>query len=50
MSVLHHGFVELSVSFNQNSLRYPDAWEGTMEYCRMKPVLLQAWSPLPKVP
>src|SRR5258707_3665625 len=46
MNVLHHGFVELSVSFNQNSPRYPDGWEGTMEYCRKKDVLLQAWSPL----
>ena len=46
MNVLHHGFVELSVSFNQNSPRYPDGWEGTMEYCRMKHILLQAWSPL----
>jgi predicted oxidoreductase len=46
MSLLHHGFVELSVSFNQNSPRYPDGWEGTMEYCRIKHVLLQAWSPL----
>jgi hypothetical protein len=29
MNVLHHGLVELSVSFNQNSPRYPDGWEGT---------------------
>ena len=34
MSLLHHGFVEVSISFNQNSPRYPDGWEGTMEYCR----------------
>ena len=46
MSLLHHGFAEVSVSFNQSSPRYPDGWEGTMEYCRMKGVLLQAWSPL----
>ena len=46
MSLLHHGFAEVSVSFNQNSPRYPDGWEGTMEYCRKKDVLLQAWSPL----
>ena len=45
MSLLHHGFAEVSISFNQNSPRYPDGWEGTMEYCRMKSVLLQAWSP-----
>ena len=46
MSLLHHGFVEVGISFNQSSPRYPDGWEGTMEYCRMKSVLLQAWSPL----
>ncbi len=46
MSLLHHGFAELGISFNQNSPRYPDGWEGTMEYCRTKRVLLQAWSPL----
>jgi len=46
MSLLHQGFAEVSISFNQNSPRYPDGWEGTMEYCRMKDVLLQAWSPL----
>jgi predicted oxidoreductase len=46
MNLLHHGFVEVSISFNQNSPRYPDGWEGTMEYCRMNRILLQAWSPL----
>jgi predicted oxidoreductase len=46
MNLLHHGFVEVSISFNQNSPRYPDGWEGTMEYCRLKNVSLQAWSPL----
>ncbi|HEY5707754.1 MAG TPA: aldo/keto reductase [Terrimicrobiaceae bacterium] len=46
MSLLHNGFAEASISFNQSSPGYPDGWEGTMEYCRMKGVLLQAWSPL----
>jgi len=46
MSLLHYGFAEIGISFNQSSPRYPDGWEGTMEYCRMKDVLLQAWSPL----
>jgi predicted oxidoreductase len=27
MSLLHHGFAEVSVSFNQNSPRYPDGWD-----------------------
>jgi predicted oxidoreductase len=46
MNLLHHGFAEAGISFNQNSPRYPDGWEGTLEYCRMHGVLLQAWSPL----
>jgi predicted oxidoreductase len=46
MNLLHHGFVEVGISFNQSSPRYPDGWEGTMEYCRMNGVFLQAWSPL----
>jgi predicted oxidoreductase len=46
MNLLHHGFVEVGISFNQSSPRYPDGWEGAMEYCRLKGVLLQAWSPL----
>ncbi len=46
LSLLHSGFVENGISFNQHSPQYPDGWEGTMEYCRMKNVALQAWSPL----
>jgi predicted oxidoreductase len=46
MNLLHHGFVEVGISFNQDSPRYPDGWEGTMEYCRLQGVQLQAWSPL----
>lgn len=46
MSLLHHGFAEVSISFNQASPGYPDGWEGVLEYCRLKGVGLQAWSPL----
>lgn len=46
MSLLHHGFAEVGISFNQGSPRYPDGWEGTLEYARMHQVVLQAWSPL----
>ncbi len=46
LSLLHSGFVENGISFNQHAPQYPDGWEGTMEYCRMKNVTLQAWSPL----
>lgn len=46
MNVLHHGFAEAAISFNQRSAGYPDGWEGVVEYCRTEGVLLQAWSPL----
>jgi predicted oxidoreductase len=46
MSLLHHGFAEVGISFNQESPGYPDGWEGVIEYCRLKGVSLQAWSPL----
>ncbi len=46
MNVLHHGFAEAGISFNQRAPGYPDGWEGVLEYCRLKGVLLQAWSPL----
>jgi predicted oxidoreductase len=46
MSLLHHGFAETGISFNQRAPGYPDGWEGVLEYCRLKGVLLQAWSPL----
>ena len=46
LSLLHNGFVEAGISFNQRVPQYPDGWEGTMEYCRMKGVSIQAWSPL----
>ena len=46
MNLLHHGFAEAGISFNQASPGYPDGWEGVLEYCRLKGVSLQAWSPL----
>jgi len=46
MSLLHNGFAEVGISFNQASPGYPDGWEGVLEYCRLKGVGLQSWSPL----
>jgi predicted oxidoreductase len=48
MSLLHHDFAEVGISFNQNAADYPQGWEGVLEYCRLKGVALQAWSPLDK--
>lgn len=46
MSLLHHDFAEVGISFNQRAPGYPDGWEGVLEYCRLHGVSLQAWSPL----
>ena len=46
LSLLHHGFLEAGISFNQHAPQYPDGWEGTVEYCRLHHVAMQAWSPL----
>lgn len=46
MNLLHSGFAEATISFNQAAPGYPDGWEGVVEYCRLKGVSLQAWSPL----
>lgn len=48
MSLLHHDFAEAGISFNQKTPDYPQGWEGVLEYCRLKGVTLQAWSPLDK--
>jgi predicted oxidoreductase len=46
MNLLHHGFAEAHICFNQRSDRYPDGWEGLLEHCRERGFLLQAWRPL----
>ena len=46
MNLLHHGFAEVGVSFNQDVPNYPHGWEGVVEYCRLRGVTLQAWRPL----
>lgn len=46
MSLLHSGFAEVGISFNQSAPRYPNGWEGTVEYCRQHRVVMQAWSPV----
>jgi len=48
MNLLHHGFAEAHICFNQRSAMYPDGWEGVLEYCQEQGVLLQAWRPLAK--
>ena len=46
MNLLHSGFAEVCISFNQRPAAYPNGWEGVLEYCRLNKVRLQAWSPL----
>ena len=46
MHLLHSGFAEATISFNQAAPAYPDGWDGVLEYARLKGVSLQAWRPL----
>lgn len=46
MNLLHSGFAEATISFNQAAPAYPNGWEGVLEYCWQHGVGLQAWSPL----
>ncbi|HWR11733.1 MAG TPA: aldo/keto reductase [Rectinemataceae bacterium] len=48
MSLLHHDFAEVGISFNQTVPDYPNGWEGVLEYCRLNGVAPQAWSALDK--
>ena len=48
MNLLHSGFAEATISFNQSVPAYPNGWEGVLEYARLHGVTLQAWRPLVK--
>ncbi len=48
INLLHNDLIDAGVMVNQ---RYPEEFirnEGTIEYCRLKKISLQAWSPLAK--
>ncbi|MCW5849995.1 MAG: aldo/keto reductase [Anaerolineae bacterium] len=46
LNLLHNHLVNAGVSVNQDNLTWPVRGEGTLEYCRLHDITLQAWSPL----
>lgn len=46
VSVLHAGLIEEGVIFNQNRPEVSARGDGTLEYCRLHKMMIQAWSPL----
>lgn len=46
VSVGHARLIEEGVIFNQNTPGYPVRGNGTLEYCRLHRIMIQAWSPL----
>lgn len=46
LSLLHHALINEGVMFNQNNRNCFGDTLGTLEYCRLQDIILQAWSPL----
>lgn len=45
ISLLHHHLISEGISTNQNEVYFAAA-NGTLDYCRMNGILVQAWGPL----
>jgi predicted oxidoreductase len=48
MSLAHHGWLDNGVHVNQQAARENTFPEGTLEYCQLEGIQMQAWSPLAK--
>ncbi|NSW51351.1 MAG: aldo/keto reductase [Anaerolineae bacterium] len=46
VSVEHNQLIEEGIIFNQNTPDSPVRGNGTLEYCRLHHIMIQAWSPL----
>ena len=46
VNVVHNQLVNAGVSVNQDQPAMPTHGEGTLEYCRLNDITIQAWSPL----
>jgi predicted oxidoreductase len=46
VSVLHTHLIDAGIVFNQDDPPRPVRGEGTLEYCRLHDITIQAWSPL----
>lgn len=48
LSPLHSHLINAGIITNQNNPPHPVRGEGTLEYCRLHKITIQAWSPLAK--
>ena len=46
LNVVHNQLINAGVSVNQDEPALPTHGEGTLEYCRLHDITIQAWSPL----
>jgi predicted oxidoreductase len=46
LNVVHNQLVDTGVSVNQAAAERPTQGEGTLEYCRLHEITVQAWSPV----
>jgi len=46
LSIIHHQLINDGVVFNTNDMRVMSRSEGTLEFCRLENITIQAWSPL----
>jgi predicted oxidoreductase len=48
VNILHNGLINAGVSVNQSFPPDPIHGQGTLEYCRLNDIQIQAWTPLAK--
>ncbi len=48
LSLLHNDLIEAGVITNQHRPEFPVRGDGTLEYCRLHDISVQAWSPMAK--
>jgi predicted oxidoreductase len=46
LNLVHNQLINAGVSVNQNAPAMPTHGEGTLEYCRLNGITIQAWSPV----
>jgi predicted oxidoreductase len=46
LNIVHNHLINSGVSTNQDEPSWPVRGEGTLEYCRLHDITIQAWSPL----
>lgn len=46
LSIIHHQLINDGVVFNTNDMGVMSRSEGTLEFCRLENITIQAWSPL----